>query len=62
MALAMMPGRRQRQRDGGEGAQGRGADVARRELEVAVDGREGRGGDPDRIDEAVRRMHEHDAR
>src|SRR5215207_10760570 len=44
-------GRGEREGDGRKGAKPRGADVARRELEVAVDGGEGRGGDPNRVDE-----------
>jgi hypothetical protein len=59
MAEAMMPGaasgrvtvRKARSRD----------DIARRQLELGVDGGEGSGGDPHGEDEAVRRMDEDDA-
>ena len=61
MALAMMPGAASGRVMVAKVRKRRGADVARRELEVAVDGGEGRGGDPDRVDEAVRGVDQHDA-
>ena len=54
-------GRGERQGDGEEGAQRRGADVARGQFEIAVDRGEGRRRDPDRIDEAVGGVDQHDA-
>ena len=53
-----MPGRGERQADREEGPQARGAEVARGELEVAVDRRERRRGDPHREYQAVHRVHQ----
>lgn len=62
MALAIKPGAGERQRHVGEGLEAGGPEVAERQVPDPVDGGERGGGDPDRIDEAMRHVHQHDAK